>query len=107
MSVDGGTTISMFFHPFTDWQVGHFLSACSPSRNESKHVYAVADPFSVGGRLRRPQTEMGISLGPMTINFDNHPIFKITIFRRENLFSPECHSKVVKFAKNERFLFLS
>ena len=67
MSVDGGTTISMFFHPFTDWQVGHFLSACSPSRNESKHVYAVADPFSVGGRLRRPQTKMGISSEPMTL----------------------------------------
>ena len=47
MSVDGGTTISMFFHPFTDWQVGHFLSACSPSRNESQHVYAVATLGSI------------------------------------------------------------
>ena len=43
---------------------------------------------------------MGISSGPMT--FDNHPIFKIAILRRENFFSPERRSKVVKFAKNDR-----
>ena len=55
------------------------------------------DPILVGGRLRRPQTKMGISSGHMTLKLDTHPIFKITILRRENLFSPECRSKVVKF----------
>ena len=43
---------------------------------------------------------MGISSGPMTLNFDNHSIFKIAIMRRENLFSPEQGSKVVKFGGN-------
>ena len=36
------------------------------------------------------------------INFDNHPIFNIAILRRENFFSPERRSKVVKFVKNDR-----
>ena len=58
------------------------------------------DPILVWGRLRQPQTKMGISSGPMT--FDNHPIFKIAILRRGNFFSPEGRSKVVKFAKNDR-----
>ena len=35
-------------------------------------------------------------------DFDNHPIFKIAILRREKNFSLECRSKVVKFAKNDR-----
>ena len=39
------------------------------------------DPISALGCLRHPQTKMGISSGPMTLNFDNHPIFKIKILR--------------------------
>ena len=35
-------------------------------------------------------------------NFDNRPIFKIVILRRENFFSPKRRSKVAKFAKNDR-----
>ena len=35
------------------------------------------------------------------MNFVNHPIFKIMILRKENFFSPERRSKVVKFAKND------
>ena len=34
--------------------------------------------------------------------FDNHPIFKIVILRKEKIFGPERRSKVVKFAKNDR-----
>ena len=52
--------------------------------------------------MRRPQTKMGISSGPMTLNIaDNHPIFKIAILRRQRFFSPDRRSKVIKFAKND------
>ena len=47
----------------------------------------VVNPILDGGRLRRPQTKMGISSGLWT--FDNHLIFKIAMLRREFLFSPE------------------
>ena len=57
-------------------------------------------PILIWGRRKRPPIKMGISSGPMT--FDNHPIFKIAILRREKIFSPERRSKVVKFAKNDR-----
>ena len=52
--------------------------------------------------MRRPQTKMGISSGPMTLKFLQSPIFKILILRRKIYFSPERRSKVVKFAKNDR-----
>ena len=35
-------------------------------------------------------------------NFDNNPIFKITILRKEIFFSPDRCSKGVRFAKNDR-----
>ena len=55
------------------------------------------DPILVGGRLRRPQTKMGISSGP-----GQSPHFQNCEFERENFFSPERRSKVVKFSKNDR-----
>ena len=52
------------------------------------------------GAAQAPPNENGIDL--RLINFDNHPIFKIVILRKENFFNPECGSKVVKFSKSDR-----
>ena len=60
------------------------------------------DPILVGGRLRRPQTKIGISSGPMTLKFLQSPHFQNRNFENEKKFSPERRSKVVKFAKNDR-----
>ena len=52
------------------------------------------------GVAQAPPNQNGIDL--RLINFYNHPIFKIAILSREKFFSPKRHSKVVKFAKNDR-----
>ena len=44
------------------------------------------DPILVGVRLRRPQTKMGISSGPMTLKFWLSPHFQICNFDNGNSF---------------------
>ena len=44
------------------------------------------DPILVVGRLRRPQTKMGISSGPMTLKFWQSPHFQIYDFEKGKIF---------------------
>ena len=44
------------------------------------------DPILVGGRLRRPQTKMGISSGHMTLKFLTNTQFSKLLFWEENFF---------------------
>ena len=44
------------------------------------------DPILVGGRLRRPQTKIGISTGPMTLKFLQSPHFQNQDFEKGKKF---------------------
>ena len=44
------------------------------------------DPILDGGRLRRKQTKMGISSGPMTLKFKQSPHFQNREFEKEFFF---------------------
>ena len=60
------------------------------------------DPILVRGRLRHPQTKMVSPQDLWLWNFNNYPIFKIAILRKDKKFCPERGPKVVKLAKNDR-----
>ena len=68
----------------------------------SKFISLRSIPFYLGGACAAPKLRWASPQDLWLWNFDNHPIFKIAILRREKIFSPERRSKVVKFAKNDR-----
>ena len=58
---------------------------------ENEMIVNILNPILVGGCLLWPYLRWAL--------FHNSPIFKIVILRRENIFSLERRSKVVKFAE--------
>ena len=88
----------------------HFkIYQCLLIRLQQKHVQPLMD-FGYGvmdkiylfwGACSAPKVWWASPLNLWLWNFDNHPISKITILRREKIVSSERHLKMVKFAKND------